>query len=127
MGFWKKLLWYLVGVGLGVLAVMFIFGDRDLQCSYFPNDRVLYDLRKKTLLIPEEVQQQMDESGIDTSDIALMMLSGNVDFEKSNTQKDGCKTYHIDYEAEGSQSFSTEIKNCDSTATLLQVSLAGKP
>lgn len=123
MAFWKRLLWYLVGVGFGVLAVFFIFGDRDIQCNYFPNDRVLYDLRKKTLLIPEDVQARMDAAGIDTSDISMMLLTGDVDFDKSDTEKDGCKTYFIEYRPEEQRPFITQIKNCDSTATILRLEL----
>ncbi len=123
MVFWKKLLWYLFGVGLGVLAVMFIFGDRDIQCNYFPNDRVLYDLRKKELIIPPAVQSQLDAAGLDTSDISMMFLSGDVDFEKSDTDKEGCKTYNINYQPENKAAFTTEVKNCDSTATILNLAL----
>lgn len=119
MSIWRKLLYYLLGVGLGVLAVMFIFGDRDIQCSYFPNDRVLYDLRKKERLFPEDVMTRMEDAGIDTSHISRLLWNGKVDFSKSNTELDSCKTYWISLRPEGEKAFSILVENCDSTATFL--------
>lgn len=110
------------GVGLGVLVVMFMFSDRDFQCSYFPNDRVLYDLRKKELRISADMQQNLEARQIDSTDISMMLLSGEVDFDKSNTlEEDTCKTYWINYSPEDAAAFSAEWMNCDSTAYLLEL------
>lgn len=122
MSFWKKLLYYLGGVGLGTLVVMFMFSDRDFQCSYFPNDRVLYDLRKKELNISPAMEEQLREQQIDSTDLSMMLLSGRVDFHKSNTrEEDTCKTYWVDYLPEKGHQFSAEWMNCDSTAYLLEL------
>jgi len=118
MPFWKKLLYYLGGVGLGVVMVMFIFGDRDIQCSYFPNDRVLYDLRKKELTIPIDVEMRMEELRLDTTDINQLLLSGKVLFGESDTQKDSCKTYWISYKPETKERFKALLQNCSNKATV---------
>ena len=115
-------MWYMFGVGLGTLAVFFIFGDREIQCSYFPNDRVLYDLRKKEIHITSEVQQVLDSRKIDTSEVSMMLLSGEVDFDKSKTEvEDTCKTYWINYKPVEGRDFSAEWMNCDSIAYLLHL------
>ncbi len=121
MSIWKKILYYLVGVSMGILMVSFLFGGRELQCSYFPNDRVLYDLRKKDRIIPYEVLAQLKASGMDTSDISTLFSTGNVNFKKSETEKDSCKVYWIESDEEHKRSFSAEVQNCDSTATILGI------
>lgn len=113
----------MLGVGLGVLAVIFIFGDRDFACSYFPNDRVLSDLRKKELVIPTEVEQQMNTAGLDTADMSVMLTNGKVDFDQVVRGLGRCKTYWVALEREENKSFSALFENCDSVATVLEVNI----
>ncbi|WP_417611361.1 hypothetical protein [Owenweeksia hongkongensis] len=121
MKFLKKALFYLLGVGLGTMVVVFMFGDRDdIQCTYFPNDRVLYDIRGKQMVIPADIQRQLDESSLDSADIRDMLTGGKVDFEKTDRGMDSCKTYWIDLKREDRLSFAMEWQNCDSVATALE-------
>ncbi len=121
MKFLKKALFYLLGVGLGTMVVVFMFGDRDdIQCTYFPNDRVLYDIRGKQMVIPADIQRQLDESSLDSADIQDMLTGGKVDFEKTDRGMDSCKTYWIDLNREDGLSFAMEWQNCDSVATALE-------
>lgn len=121
MNIFKRLLYYGFGVMLGIFMVIFLFGDRDIQCSYFPNDRVLYDLGKKDIQVSDNAQQQMSASQLDTSDIRTMLTAGNVNFDKSDREKDSCNTYWVDLKREENNSFSALFENCDSTVTVLQV------
>ncbi|HAD97759.1 MAG TPA: hypothetical protein DCG19_10160 [Cryomorphaceae bacterium] len=121
MPVWKKILYYLIGVGLGIFMVSFLFGGRKIECSYFPNDRVLYDLRKKDRVVTDEVLAQLSGEGMDTSDISMLLTSGNVDFEKSKTKGDSCHIYWIDSDKEHKRPFSAEVRNCDSVATVLNI------
>lgn len=121
MKFLKKALFYLIGVGLGSLIVVFLFGGRDdIQCSYFPNDRVLYDIRGKELVIPEAIQLQLDQAHLDTTDIQDMLRGGKVDFENVDREAKSCKTYWINLKREDAPSFSMQWQNCDSVATALE-------
>ena len=63
----------------------------------------------------------MQRNNIDTSSISDMLLMGDVDFSKSETEKEGCRTYWIDFKPEDKKHFSAEFENCDSTVTVLQV------
>lgn len=116
-------MYYAIGVGMGVLAVMFIFGDREIGCSYFPNDRVLSDLRKKELIISPDIQLQMNSAGMDTSDISVLLERGKVNFDEVDRGLDTCKTYWIKLEEESKSPFSALFQNCDSTATILELDL----
>lgn len=106
---------------MGIFLVIFLFGDRDIQCSYFPNDRVLYDLRGKERIFPAVIKTKMIDTGIDTADISDLFLTGEVDFSKSNTKKDSCKTYWINSDPKAPKIFSAEIRNCDSLITILDI------
>lgn len=107
MSFLKKLWYYALGLGLGVLMVYFFFGDRNIQCSYFPNDRVLYDLRKKELSVVE---------GVDTTGLDRALHEAQVDFKGSEIQDQDCPKYWLEFEAAQRR---YKIENCDSIATIL--------
>lgn len=118
MRFGRKLLYYMLGVGLGVFMVYFMFGDRDIQCNYFPNDRVLYDLRQKEMTLSEELLDSDGKVISDTSGLAASLERARVDFEKSKIDDHGCNVYYLNLE-EAQKAF--EIENCDSIARLLKV------
>lgn len=91
---------------------MFIFGDRDIQCSYFPNDRVLYDLRKKELKLESGITTQ------DTTGLGNALHRANVNFKRTLKEDVPCNVYFLEFE-ELAKTF--VIENCDSIATLQKV------
>lgn len=107
-----------MGVGLGVLAVYFIFGDRDIQCNYFPNDRVLYDLRKKQLLYSPAAKLSLAADEVPDSLVVWALERGKVDFENSTARQEPCGVYLIDIEE---PDYHLEVENCDSTARVLSI------
>ncbi len=123
MNIWRKLLYFGIGLFLGILVVKFLFGGRDdIQCSYFPNDRVLYDLRgKKERLITPAAEAQLAQYKLDTALVSELLWRGKVDFKKSNTKGDSCNSYWIDFEEKNKVRFSATFLNCDSSAVLVEV------
>jgi hypothetical protein len=61
-----------------------IFSGKDTRCNYFPNARVLNDLRNKPLNILKSIQGI--QKWIDTIDIKNTLEYGDVDFDNSNTE-----------------------------------------
>jgi hypothetical protein len=118
MTFVRKLATYMLGVGLGCVMVYFIFGDRDLQCNYFPNDRVLYDLRKKELEYSPEVQSKLKAGSVKDSVIFWALERGEVDFERTQKGLEDCKQYFILLEE---PAYELSVENCDSTAKIMSV------
>ncbi len=108
----RKLLYYFAGVLLGTLIVFFLFGDRDIQCSYFPNDRVLYDLRKKELKLAYPALAE------DSTGIGFALERASVDFSFKDTNTEGCRIYRLEFE-EARKVFMVE--NCDSIATIVDI------
>lgn len=99
MKFLRRLLWYGIGLGLGVLLVYAVFGDREMECSYFPNDRVLTELhRKPTRGADSAVWSQV---GSDSTVLKAFLTLGEVDFASSKTRtrhKANVPAYWIDLE-----------------------------
>ena len=98
----RRSLWYSLGLGLGVLLVGALFSDRDLECSYFPNDRVLTELHRKPV-------RGADSSvwaglGADSSLLQAFLTLGEVDFSDSRTRTRHAAdvpAYWIDVEFQG--------------------------
>jgi hypothetical protein len=80
----RRILWYGFGVGLGVLLVAFIFRDRDFECSYFPNDRVLAELHRKPVRGADSALWH--SVGADSSVLKAFLTLGEVDFGASQTR-----------------------------------------
>ena len=47
MKFTYRFAYYLIGLLMGLFIVAAIFSGKDTRCNYFPNARVLNDLRNK--------------------------------------------------------------------------------
>ena len=92
--------------------VMFIFGDRDIPSTYFPNDRVLYDLGKKQLRLGPEVSED------DTSGFSFALKEANVDFSRTIKEDVPCNIYFLEIETPPK---TFVIENCDSIATLQKI------
>jgi hypothetical protein len=111
MGFLKRLGWYLVGLSIGMLFLVFFLkkksGEGGFEICYFPNCRVLKDMRSKTLTFGEDLPEQYR----DTTLIIRFLTHGDVDFGKSDTKSEPCKTYFISNEIEG-KNLELKAMNC---------------
>ena len=123
MAFLRRLKFYLIGVGMGLLFVYFLFGNRtDIKCSYFPNARVLKNISEKELVLSELAACQFQCLNNDSAAINNLLYAGKVDFKKSDTKKTSCKTYFVSSQL-NDKKYSALIENCDSTATVLEFTL----
>ena len=123
MAFLKRLKFYLIGVGIGSLMVFGIFGGRDdIKCSYFPEARTLKDIGLKELLATEKANCQYACAGYDSTTIKDLLIAGDVDFKKSETENEGCNVYYISADSQG-KNVVAYFENCDSTATILKFDL----
>lgn len=84
--FFERFTRYAVGLVLGIAISYFFFGDRDIQCTYFPNQRVLADLHRKSWHAEGEALSawQVNYQG-DSNLLGAFLLRGDVDFSKSLT------------------------------------------
>jgi hypothetical protein len=83
-----------VGLVVGIFFVSLIFSGKT-RCNYFPNARVLNDIRNKPLTILKSIQST-SRKWIDTIDIKNTLEFGDVDFDNSNTEFRKAKLFVIE-------------------------------
>ncbi|MFV5696515.1 DUF4258 domain-containing protein [Flavobacterium sp. LB3P122] len=121
MKFVHRFAYYLIGLILGLFFVAAIFTGKDTRCNYFPNARVLNDLRNKPFDYSEKASQILAEKWIDTIDIKNTLQYGDVDFDKSNTEFRKEKVYVIEGKTLKGQEIILKIKNEEGKATLEEI------
>ncbi len=119
MKFVKRLGYYLSGFAIGLVFLFFFLSGKRTSCDYGPNARVKKNIRIKESIITNEAWAFFESQKIDTSAISKLLVNGKVDFKKSNTQLDSCKTYHIEGKY-NEQALGMVFENCDSIARVLE-------
>lgn len=113
--------YYLVGMVLGLFFVGLVFSGKDTRCNYFPNARVLNDLRNKPFYYSEKATKVMQEKWIDTVDIKNTLQFGDVDFDQSNVKKENGKLYVIEGKTVKNQAVTLKIINYSNKAVLDEI------
>jgi hypothetical protein len=122
MSFKKKLLFYFIGVGLGIILVKAIWKQKGVQGTYWPSERIVYDISKKKLMYSNEAENRLDDFGISKTEISDKLKKGDFDAGILERSEDTCKYYELDGEFLQKE-YSFKVLNCDSTATITQVNL----
>lgn len=120
MKFIHRLGYYLGGFSIGLIILAFFLSGKKTSCSYSPNARVLKNIRIKERVYSESALENLARYELDTTQVSNLLSSGNVDFGRSNTDLDSCKTYMITGEA-SEKSLELLVENCDSIATVLEI------
>ncbi len=121
MKFIHRFAYYLVGLVIGCFFVALVFSGKDTRCNYFPNARVLNDIRNKPFHYSEKASQVLAEPWIDTLDIKNTLEFGDVDFDKSNTEFRKAKVYIIEGKTLKGQEIILKISNREDKATLEEI------
>ncbi|MBG6111990.1 hypothetical protein H4V97_000381 [Flavobacterium sp. CG_23.5] len=121
MKFVHRFAYYLVGLVLGLFFVAAIFSGRDIRCNYFPNARVLNDLRNKPFYYSDKASQILAEKWVDTTDIKNTLKLGDVDFDQSNVPMEKGKLYVIDGKTMKNQQITLKIINYPEKAVLQDI------
>jgi hypothetical protein len=118
MKFVHRFAYYLVGLILGCFFVAAVFSGKDTRCNYFPNARVLNDLRNKPFYYSDKASQVLTEKWIDTIDIKNCLKYGDVDFDKSNIAVGNGKIYVIEGKTIKNQEIILNVINYPEKAVL---------
>lgn len=121
MKFAHRFAYYLVGLVIGLFFVALVFSGKDTRCNYFPNARVLNDIRNKPFNYSEKASQVLAESWIDTIDIKNTLQYGDVDFDKSNTEFNKAKLYVIEGKTMKNIPITLKISNRSDKAILEEI------
>ncbi|MFL9829563.1 DUF4258 domain-containing protein [Flavobacterium sp. ST-87] len=122
MKFAYRFSYYLVGLVLGCFFVALVFSGKDTRCNYFPNARVLNDIRNKPFEYSEKASQVLAEKWIDTTDIKNSLEFGDVDFDKSDTEfGKNTKLYVIEGKTAQNIEIILTVKNQSDKAILVNI------
>lgn len=111
MKFIQRFAYYLIGFIVGIIFVWFIFTKKEVQFNYFPNARVLNNIRSKTFCYSSKASEILTQKWIDTIDIKKALQYGKVDFSKSKKDSLNGKLYVIDHKTTDNQSIRLDIIN----------------
>ncbi len=126
MKFQFRLAYYLAGFCIGLVFVFFILNGKEASCSYFPNARVLKNLRSKPFIYSSEAEAKMGGKLIDSADFRAILTKGDVDFEISNKPERGGKLYVIYGRNSKNQEVALEVINYEDKAVLKDIRLREK-
>lgn len=118
MKFYQRFAYYLVGLIMGGFFVAMVFSGKDTRCNYFPNARVLNDLRNKPFNYSIEASRKLSEDWIDTLDIKNTLTHGDVDFDKSNISYEKGKLYVIEGQTTKKEIIILRVINYENKAVL---------
>jgi hypothetical protein len=118
MKFYQRFAYYLVGLVIGCFFVAMVLSGKDTRCNYFPNARVLNDLRNKPFQYSIEASRKLSEDWIDTVDIKNTLTYGDVDFDKSNKPYQKGKLYIIQGQTTKKDTITLRVINYPNKAVL---------
>lgn len=121
MKLYHRFAYYLVGFVMGCFVVAMVLSGKDTRCNYFPNARVLNDLRNKSFEYSENASKVLAQNWIDTLDIKNTMTYGDIDFDKSNIKFKNGKIYIIEGQTLKEQKITLKVINYENKAVLEEI------
>ena len=111
MKFYQRFAYYSFGMVIGMVFLFMFLNGKDMSCSYFPNARVLKDIRNKPFYYSDESKAKLNQKWVDTSDIRKTLTYGDVIFDKSNVPSGGGKLYIIEGRNSKNEPITLEVVN----------------
>ncbi|WP_456377190.1 hypothetical protein [Lutibacter sp.] len=121
MTFKQRLPYFLGGLTIGIIFVLFIWNKKGTQSfDYGPNARVLKNIRIKKRILSSETLAIINSKKIDTAHISQILENGNVDIW-NKIKLDTCIQYNIQGR-KNLKNITLTIINCNSTAIIKDIS-----
>jgi len=121
MKFVHRFAYYLIGLIMGCFFVALVFSGKDTRCNYFPNARVLNNLRTKPFEYSDKAIQTLNEKWVDTTDVKNTLTYGDVDFDQSNVPLKKGKLYIIEGKTVKNQEIILKVINYENKAVLEEI------
>lgn len=101
MNFSKRLQLYLFGFSIGLIFIIFVFGDKMFSWNYLPNDRVLAEVKTKPIEFSSQSLNFLKERNLSETFITdTILVKGKINFDESHAQATPCPdylVYHADF------------------------------
>ena len=121
MKFYQRFAYYSFGLLIGMGFLFMFLNGKDMSCSYFPNARVLKDIRSKPFHYSEISTEKLTQKWVDTSDVRKTLTYGDVIFNKSNIPAGGGKLYVIEGKNSKNEPITLEVINYSDKALLKDI------
>ena len=121
MKVYQRIAYYIFGMMIGMVFLFMFLNGKDMSCSYFPNARVLKDLRTKPFHYSDESLQKLSQKWVDTSDIRRSLTYGDVIFNKSNVPTGSGKLYVIEGKNSKNEPITLEVINYSDKVVLKDI------
>ncbi|MDB4060746.1 hypothetical protein N8371_08010 [Vicingaceae bacterium] len=126
MTFWRRFRTYLIGVGLGLLIVYVIFGDRELN-TWTPENRIMTTIDSSTVSISARAVCQLKCLGLEDKKWVEIQHASDINFSESNAQKKPCPVYRLENKFDkGEYTMIWEVCENEERVEMLSVSKEGK-
>ena len=116
----KRIGYFLVGVSLGSIGVYFFWQKKNATFDYGMDARTLKTIRIKERVYSDNAKRVMLNSDIDSTKIAAILYTGDVDFGKSKPRQKPCAEYYITGNNE-LENVSLYVSRCDSVSTIQEI------
>ena len=117
-----RISYYLGGFSIGLILLAFFLGGKKTSCAYGPNARTIKNITIKKRFYSEETKVTMDNYDLDSLSISELIQTSSVNFSKSDTKSDSCKTYLLESELNDND-VELWVRNCDSSAIIQSILL----
>ncbi|MDP5106005.1 MAG: DUF4258 domain-containing protein [Polaribacter sp.] len=116
----KRIGYFLIGVSISSVGVYFFWQKKKATFDYGMDSRTLKSIRIKKRFFSDDAKLVMLNSDIDSTKIATILNTGDVDFGKSNPRQKPCAEYYITGNRD-LENVSLYVSRCDSTATIEKI------
>ncbi|WP_298353927.1 hypothetical protein [uncultured Dokdonia sp.] len=117
----KRIGYYLGGFSIGLIVLAFFFSGKKTSCAYFPQQRVLKNLRIKPYTLSPDATAELASMQRDTVTINRLLKLGEVDFGESETRKEPCGFYVITGEDETGKDLKMTLDNCEESVRIVSI------
>lgn len=121
MTFKQRLPFFLGGLTVGIIIVVFFLGKKNTTFDYGPNARLLKNIRLKERIFSNEALSTLKTFEIDTATISQILKDGDADMW-NKVKLDTCIQYSITGN-NGLKHISIIVKNCDSVAFIEKITI----
>lgn len=122
MKFIYRVGYYLGGFSIGLIILAFFLQGKKTSCDYGPNARTTKNIASKAKSYSEDAQSTMNNYKMDTLTVSNLIRFGSVDFSKSDTKSENCKTYYIENSFKEKE-FELTVENCDSIVNIKSIEI----
>ncbi|TYA58945.1 DUF4258 domain-containing protein [Formosa maritima] len=109
--------YYLGGFSIGLVVLAVFLNGKKVSCNYGPESRVIKNINLKQIKYSNIIDSAILKKEIDSLEIRGLLLTGDINFSKSETRKEPCGIYAIEGEI-NKKELLILVENCDSIATI---------